>query len=427
MIPLRRLRATKVKGYTWGFVDQACSSATNFSLSLIAGRILGPDGLGVIVIGFSAYLLALGFQSSLLTTPLVSSTAALPPERRRVEIRHGLAISILAALLGTLVFVSCGLAIPGHTGRAFLVLSPWLLPGMLQDFLRAMLYQEGRYRKAAANDATWLAVMLLVAPLAWLVGGEWAVAASWGSGALAAAVLGFAQLRIRPEPTWDVLGWWRARIWPFGRWLGLEGTVYSATTTTNVFVLNSVLGAGSVGGLRVAQSVFAPLSLILPAITLPGLPATARELAVSVRGAMRLSVLLSGLVTSLALLYVAGMVLFGNRIIPYLYGSSFRKFEHLALPIGAWQLAGAAGTGFMIFLTALRRGRQLVTIRVTAAVLSTAFIALLASTYGITGAAWGYAIGSGCGAAVTFVLVRRSYRRALEARADEPAQPEPIL
>ena len=156
--------------------------------------------------------------------------------------------------------------------------------------------------------------------------------------------------------------------------------MYSATTTTNVFVLNGVLGAGSVGGLRVAQSVFAPLSLILPAITLPGLPATVREFAVSVRRAMRLSVMLSALVTSLAFLYVTAMILVGHRAIPYLYGSSFRGYEHLALPIGVWQLAGAAGTGFMIFLTAQKRGRELVAIRVTAAVLSTAFIALLAST-----------------------------------------------
>jgi O-antigen/teichoic acid export membrane protein len=421
MTLLRRLRATSTRGYTWGFVDQICSSATNFSLSLIAGRALGPDGLGVVVIGFSAYLLALGFQSSLLTTPLVASAAALPEEHRRGEIRRGLAISILAALLATLVFVSCGLAIPGHTGRAFLILSPWLVAGMLQDFLRSMLYQEGRFRRAAANDATWLAVMLLASPLAWFIGGEWAVVASWGCGAAAAAALGFAQLRIRPAPTRHVLGWWRVRIWPFGRWLGLEGTVYSATTTTNVFVLNGVLGAGSVGGLRVAQSVFAPLSLILPAITLPGLPATVRELAVSVRRAMRLAVMLSALVTSLALLYVAVMVLVGRRAIPYLYGSSFRQYEHLALPIGMWQLAGAAGTGFMIFLTAQRRGRELVAIRVTAAVLSTAFIALLASTYGLTGAAWGYAIGSGCATALTFVLVRRSYLRELVARGDRAA------
>jgi len=421
--PLRRLRATRVGGYTWGFVDQVCASATNFSLSLIAGRILGPDGLGVVVIGFSAYLLALGFQSSLLTTPLVASTAALPEERRLVEIRRGLAVSILASLLATIVFVGCGLGIPGQTGRTFLILSPWLLPGMLQDFVRSMLYQESRFRKAAINDATWLAVMIATSPVAWALGGEWAVAGSWGCGATAAATLGLTQLRVRPEPGRHVLGWWRTRIWPFGRWLGLEGTVYSATTTTNVFVLNGVLGAGSVGGLRVAQSVFAPLSLILPAITLPGLPATVRELAVSTRRAMRLSVLLSTTVTSVAIVYVGVMILFGRRLIPLLYGSPFRRYEHLALPIGVWQVAAAAGTGFMIFLTAQKRGRELVAIRVTAAVLTSAFIALLASTKGITGAAWGYAVGNGCAMVLTFVLVRRSYRR--ELYAGQPCSAEP--
>ena len=46
----------------WGFGDQFFSSLTNFGLTIIAGRSLGPEALGVISIGFSAYVIDLVFQ-----------------------------------------------------------------------------------------------------------------------------------------------------------------------------------------------------------------------------------------------------------------------------------------------------------------------------------------------------------------------------
>jgi hypothetical protein len=42
----------------WGVVDQGLSSATNLGISILAGRLLGPAGLGVIFLGFSTYLFA---------------------------------------------------------------------------------------------------------------------------------------------------------------------------------------------------------------------------------------------------------------------------------------------------------------------------------------------------------------------------------
>ena len=62
---------------SWGLVDQGFSSATNFGLTVIAGRLVGPKGLGVVYIGFSLYLFVLSFQRALVTDPLVVSSAPL--------------------------------------------------------------------------------------------------------------------------------------------------------------------------------------------------------------------------------------------------------------------------------------------------------------------------------------------------------------
>ena len=115
---------------------------------------------------------------------------------------------------------------------------------------------------------------------------------------------------------------------------------------------------------------------------------------------------------ALAALYVGAMVLLGGSLIPYLFGSSFAEFANLAAPIGTWQLVSALAAGFGIFLVAQQRGRDLVVIRVTGAVASTASISLLAWTSGVVGAAWGFAVGGGFVTVLTVVLAFRCYGRS---------------
>src|SRR5438046_10694865 len=55
----------------WGVIDQGFSSGTNLALSILAGQLLGPGGLGVIYLAFSMYLLALSFLRAAITEPFM--------------------------------------------------------------------------------------------------------------------------------------------------------------------------------------------------------------------------------------------------------------------------------------------------------------------------------------------------------------------
>ena len=407
---IRPSRFVPGRAYVWGFIDQAVSSGTNFGLTILAGRALGPGGLGVIVIAFAVYLLILGFQRALLTDPLVSSSAALGSDDRSLAIRRGLTVDLFGATGATLLLVVLGMTIHGHAGRGFLIIAPWLLPALVQDFWRTILFQERRAAAAAANDGCWAVVMVLTAPFAWLLDTDWAMAACWGSGALAAALLGFAQTHVRPEPPLHAFSWWQTRLWPFGRWLGLEGMVYTVSSSATVFLLNGMLGAKAVGGLRAAQSLFAPLSLLLPAISLPGLPAIARRLSDSPKDALGLSMRLSGFVSALAALYGVAMVLFGGNLIRLVFGTSFSKYGNLAVPIAVWQVVAASSVGFNLFLTAQRRGRDLLLPSVAGSICAVVFVPLFAWADGVTGAAWGYSLYAGVAAVLSATLAFRSYR-----------------
>jgi O-antigen/teichoic acid export membrane protein len=388
---------------------------------LLAGRALGPGGLGVVVIAFAVYLLILGFQRALLTDPLVSSSAALGADDRSLAIRRGLTVDLSGTTGATLLLIVLGVTIHGHAGRGLLIIAPWMLPALVQDFWRTVLFQERRAAAAAANDACWAVVMVLTAPLAWLLDTDWAIAACWGSGALAGALLGFAQTQVRPEPPLPAFSWWLARLWPFGRWLGAEGMVYAVSSSATVFLLNGVLGAKALGGLRAAQSLFAPLTLLLPAISLPGLPAIARTLAASPREAIGLAVRLSGSVTALAALYGAAMVLLGGNLIVIVFGNSFSPYTNLALPIGVWQVVAGFSLGFNLFLTAQQRGRDLLLIGVTGSVGALVLVPLLAWAGGVPGAAWGFSLYAAVATALSVALALRSYRLTMGANGLELA------
>jgi hypothetical protein len=63
---------------SWGLFDQGFSSATNLGLAVLAGRLTGPGGLGVVYLGFTAYLAAISLQRALVTDPLVVYSARKP-------------------------------------------------------------------------------------------------------------------------------------------------------------------------------------------------------------------------------------------------------------------------------------------------------------------------------------------------------------
>jgi hypothetical protein len=88
-----RMEAAGRRDFAWGFASQGASSVTNLGLSLLAGRLLGPSDLGAIFVGFSFYLLAMGFQRSLITDPHLAATASLDEDARRGATRSALTMA----------------------------------------------------------------------------------------------------------------------------------------------------------------------------------------------------------------------------------------------------------------------------------------------------------------------------------------------
>jgi Cu/Ag efflux pump CusA len=96
--------------------------------------------------------------------------------------------------------------------------------------------------------------------------------------------------------------------------------------------------------------VFAPLSVLGPAITLPGLPSMTRSYHASLHTARSLATRLSLTVGGLTALYTLALAAGGGAALTFLFGDRFASFTSLIVPVATGQLLAAASIGFIILL-----------------------------------------------------------------------------
>jgi O-antigen/teichoic acid export membrane protein len=397
MMKNRIIRSARGRIMGWGVADQIFSSGTNFGLIVLAAHRLGPGGLGLTTLGFSTYVIWLALQRSLVTEPLVVLSV-----RPSGEI--GVSSGTPAALTSTIVFgalgvVACAfgaLAVGGSAGKAILLFAPWLIPALVQDLWRSILFRDGRGAAATANDATWLLIMMVTAPIVWVSSSAWEVVACWGLGATGGAFLGFVQLRAGPASLRCGWRWIRAEAWNVSRWFLAHEVAYTTASQSSIFLFAALLGSAALGGLRAVQSVFAPLTLLAPALALPGLPMLTREVARGWRQGRTLAWKLSGFLVAVTSVYLLALGSARIGILAAVFGSSFRKYAVLVLPVGIQQIFSAAGEGFALLLKAARRGRALFWTRATSIPLSLAAILIGHSLGGIVLVVWCLAVARGC-------------------------------
>jgi O-antigen/teichoic acid export membrane protein len=396
--------------YGWGIADQGLSSLTNFLLAVLAGRIAGPGGLGQVSVGFFSYLAILGFQRALLTDPLIATSTALPEQSRNEAARAAARWVVLLGAAGSAILCVIGLTVRGEVGSGMLNVAPWILPTLMQDFWRVLLFREQKAASAAINDGLWLATMVLASPLTLFVGGAASVVAVWGLGATAGMVLGFLQVRIQPMRTGSPVAWFMRDAWPLGRWLFAESAAYSVGSYGAVMLIALVLGSEELGGIRAVQTLFSPISLIAPAMALPGLPALVRALEASRSVAVRKAWRLSAAMTALSLAYV-GVVGALPGLLTLVFGREFLPYAGLVWIIGLGAALTGAATGVSFLLKAERRGARLLWSRVVASIATVALIPWMGLQFGTAGAAWALVLGSALGALVISSSVFRGDRR----------------
>ena len=362
---------------------------------MIAARLLGPSGLGVVAIGFSAYLTLQALHHAFVVEPLVLATTGAHPAERDHGTRTAITAVLVVAGASVAILALLGLIVPAPVGRGLLLFAPWAGVAIIQDTWRSVLFRDERGAAAAANDCAWaLGMAMVLLPVALLRHDDIAVVSIWGAGAALAALVGFAQVGLGPIGLRPALAWLRTHALPLGRWLALSIAVFSAGQQTVVFIVAALLGAQDVGGLRVAEVLFAPMTMLIPALDLPVLPALTREAAKSLRRATVAAARYGLLALTFVAAYMLAAALLRDHLLTWVFGASFQRFRDLIFPYGFAQLFLAQALGYRILLRVTRHGKTLLACQVASMVSTVALVAALSTTYGVNGAAWAIAAGS---------------------------------
>ncbi|HEX2865275.1 MAG TPA: hypothetical protein VHN99_11955, partial [Deinococcales bacterium] len=146
---------TARKGYMTT-VDQAIVSGASFLTKLAVAR-LGAETFGAFTLTYGLLMFANGLQTAAITGPLGVIAPKLGALGAGAYLRASLRMQLLAVLAFAALVAAGGLACRalgyGEAGSLLLVLSPAIVAWQVQEFMRRVLFTEGRASAVVLNDA----------------------------------------------------------------------------------------------------------------------------------------------------------------------------------------------------------------------------------------------------------------------------------
>lgn len=366
--------------------DQGLASAIGLALTVATGRRLGAAGLGSVALALAVYLVVLGFQRALVLDPLAVQN---DPGGER----PALLASCAAGVAGTGAMYVLALPLGNDAAAALTAFAPWVAPALLVDAVRVAGFSSGRPTAGVTAGAVWLAVMLGALVVTGRGFGVADAALSWGAGAVAGAVAGGMRLRYVPSSPRAAWTWWRS-TWPLGRWLALQTAAHTTGMQGAQFALGILAGPAALGTLKAVQTVFAPLTLLLPAVNTPALPVVARTLRASPDAARSLAGRLTLALTGACGAYLAVALVAREPLAALAFGPSFEVPIAVMLPVGLGQLVIAAALGTFLLLRAAGDGRAVFVATAVSAGTALFSVLVFGDAFGATAAAWGIAVGA---------------------------------
>ena len=393
----------------FGLADQALISATNFVTMVILARYLSPAGFGSFVLAYTGLLLLNGLQTAVITQP----HNVLGQARAPAEYPSYTSSTAAGQVLFTLGFAGLALAAAGvaqvvaaSAAPILLALAPTVVAWQLQEFVRRVLYTEGRLSAALSADVL-------------SYGGQ--VGALLALGVLGRLSPALALYAVAATSTVGALyGGWMIRHslvrridrsallenWAFGKWLGAAIAASWLATQLYVYLTAVTLGSTEAGALKAAQIVLGPLNAFFLFLftVLPIRFAATREQEgdAGLHADLKRAYLLT---SPLVIAYCLLAAVFASPLLSTLYGDTYRGYEDVVVLFSVYYLVMHVVYLLTAALNAKRMTRSLFRGSVYGALLGVALGWLLIATWDVEGAVVGMILS----ALVVIVAFWRAY------------------
>ncbi|WP_405935518.1 hypothetical protein OG338_01155 [Streptomyces sp. NBC_00726] len=391
--------------------DQGVAALTNILVLVAAARLSTVSGFARFSAVYLVFTVLLGVSGAFTGQPLVLRGGG--GEDTRGACRSAVCFTLLAATaLGGPLAAVCAL-LPGSTARALLTLG-LVLPLVLgQDIARYAFATLHAQQSALTADTLRLVCVIGAlsvqphgAPAARLI-------AVWGLSALPALLFSAAALHRRTAGAPVALRPMLAKG-HLGRRFVVEFGVGNATSQLSVLGLGAVGNPLVVGALRGATTLFGPLNVLFTSATGFGPPLLGRLATDRLR--VRATAALAAVLALTAAAWATVLALLPGSVGRRLLGATWPTAAALLPATGSQYAAMAAGTCGLLALRLLDP-RSTLPVQVVFSLAAVAFLATGYALGGVTGAAWGLCLGSGCKAVATWTRVARLTRAGARAPA----------
>jgi O-antigen/teichoic acid export membrane protein len=400
---------------SWGLVDQAVSSMTNFAVGIYVARSLGVTAFGIFSVAWVTYGVVLNIGRGLATDPLMVRFSGVAPEAWRAAVARSSGTALRVGLLAGLVCLLAGVAMGGELGWAFIALG-LILPGLLlQDSWRFAFFAAGNGRKACANDAVWAAALIPAMILASQHGNVLAFVLAWGIAGTVAALYGIVQTGIRPQVTG--VGHWLRQQRDLGTRYLIENVSSSGSAQIRLYGLGALAGLADVGTVRGAELLLGPFLAVLMGLSLVTVAEAAR---VRRRSPHRLKLfcgLLGGGQAAAAMAWGAALLLLlPDRVGELVLGEVWHSASALIVPATLSVMGASFTTGAASGLRALGQARRSLRSQLIASAMY--IVGGLAGAWagGALGSSWGVATATWLGAVVWWLQLQVGLREEMRTR-----------
>jgi len=249
--------------------DQALVSFSNFGVTIVVGRLLGPEGFGIFTLVWSVALFLNVVQQSFIVAPMLTlSSKYSGNERSRyfagiLALQVSLAISsIILLALGYELGVLSGLFSP-KVNQTMFPLACACFFYQMQEFIRRMLQATAKPVAALLCDLTTYG--LQIAALSWLFFNKqagmgsifWTLAGTWLAGCIF-----FVAIHGQIEYSKAAAIMAMSDHFYFGGSLALANLFQWFSGYGSLYVVAAQLSSAAVGNVRAAMNVVAPFNVL---------------------------------------------------------------------------------------------------------------------------------------------------------------------
>lgn len=404
---------TRFRRLGLGVVDQGLSSLSNVLFLVAAARVAGVDEFGAVSFAYALFAFGMAVQRSSLGL-LVSLSAGVgrPPP---------LVLSMVWATLVASLGVFLGLVVGDGGSAAYYVLVAACLLVYPQDLLRYGAIADRRADRAVVSDGAWFAVTLalLVSTLAGVRIDVTTMSLVWvlaGGGAALVVMLVAQRAEIRSGSEWLREHVDELRI------LGPDALLACLAPLLLAAVMTSYMTLGDVAAVRGAGTLLGPAAVLFSALPAVMVPELVRVLG---DDRARLAAAQAGVMSVLVLAWAACLIMIPPHIGEQVLGETWSVSRAILPWVVLEQVVWALASGPISLLSAYRRWRTLLTVRVVYLVVVACALGLTVGSGNLTWVMTGMVAAATTNCAILWLASRRVHRPAPAPETVPEAASEP--